>query len=561
MKKFLLSLFCTLIFSVAILVSPAKAEESLGGYTLDSIDVKTVINNDSTFVVTETITGDFLGERHGLYRDIPRYYNTYKIIHKVMPIEVLSVTKNGVPEPYENISNGAYLTIKIGDPEKIFSGHFVYVIKYKVSNAMIYEKDGTVTWYWNVAEDKWDAPIMSVTSEVVLPDGSIQKAATCWGGWYSETGENCEISADKNSITSSTVYNMTMLVNFQPPGLFYVPSQKEIIIKSLKDNWDWFFLLLPLIAFFILYRIWSKNGRDPKGRGTIIAEYEPPDGLSPFETSSLYYSGLKDSAVTATMIDLAVRGYLKIEEQSGEVRWYKSLKYKLIKLKEVDNKLRDFEKDLLKKVFAEKPEIILAECRTEFVKARLSMDKMVWESLTEKGYVPCDPDKVRSWYIGFGGLAMVLAIMVGMAFIGIFERYFVAVGFGLIAIELFVFGAIMTRRTQKGADTNDKIKGFKLFLTTAEKYRIQWQEKEGTFEKLLPYAIVFGVADKWLKTFAGLMQESPTWYVGTSTSFSFTSFNSSLNSFVQSSTSLTTPSSSGGGSSGGGGGGGGGGSW
>jgi len=560
MKKFLLSVFGALIFSMVIFISPVKAEESLGGYTLEGIDVEAVINNDATFFVTETITGNFLEERHGLFRNIPRFYNTYKVIHKTMPIEVLSVEKNGVAEPYENIASGAYLTIKIGDPNKTFSGPFVYVIKYQVSRALLYLEDGRVDWYWNVAEDEWDAPVEKVTSKVVLPDGSSNISTECWGGSSTITG-SCQISSTDNVVTSNSENLLTVAIKFKPPVGFYFPTQEDSLKILLKDNWDWFFLILPLMAFFILYTIWFKKGRDPKGRGTIIAEYEPPDNLAPFETSSLYYSGLKDSAVTATMIDLAVRGYLKIEEQSGEVRWFKSLKYKLIKLKEADAKLQDFEKVLLEKVFADGSEQILASCRTELFEARIDMDKIVWQSLIKKGYVPCDPDNVRMWYLGFGGGFLVLALTVGFLLAMTSERYFVPISLVLVAVNLFFFGAIMARRTEKGALTQERIKGFKLFLETAEKYRIQWQEKEGIFEKLLPYAIVFGVADKWIKTFEGLMRESPTWYVGASTSFNFATFSSSMNSFVQSSTSLSSPSSSGGGSAGGGGGGGGGGSW
>lgn len=550
-------------FLVFFLLCPffSGRAENLGGFTLDSIDAKVTINSEATFNVVETITGDFQEERHGLYREIPNLYNTYKIFHKSTPIEILSVKKDGQPEPFEIIHNGSLLTIKIGDPNQTFSGPFEYQIEYKVSRAFLYEKEGLVSWYWDVAEYSWGTPVGKITAEVVLPAGASNTTTECWGGTYNGDGDTCKIFSNNQTISASSDDLLTLLVKFKPPENFYIPTETEKIKVFFHDNWDGIFLFLPLIVFFVLYRIWSKTGRDPRGRGTIIAEYEVPENLSPFEVSSLYFAGLKDTAVTATIIDLAVRGYLRIEEIPRTSDWIPSSKYKLIKLKKADSTLRNFEKDLLDKVFVDGSEKLLSDCREELIETRTSMDNAVWKQMISSDYFPHDPDRVRSWYIGFAGLTMLIALTAGIILIGTTERYFIAIGFGLVSLELFIFTPLMSRRTEKGVLTLEKVKGFKLFLTTAEKYRLQWQEKEGIFEKFLPYAIVFGVTSKWAKNFEGLMQNSPTWFSGVGIS-SFSSFSHSLNSFVSTSTSASTPSSSsGGGSSGGGFGGGGGGSW
>ena len=124
------------------------------------------------------------------------------------------------------------------------------------------------------------------------------------------------------------------------------------------------------------------------------------------------------------------------------------------------------------------------------------------------------------------------------------------------------FGMIMPRRTEKGAQADWQLKGFKLYLSTAEKYRLQWQEKENIFETFLPYAMALGVAEKWSKTFADVNLPPPSWYSGTGTWSSIYAWQA-LSSFNSSLSSATVPSSGGssGGFSGGGGGGGGGGSW
>lgn len=126
----------------------------------------------------------------------------------------------------------------------------------------------------------------------------------------------------------------------------------------------------------------------------------------------------------------------------------------------------------------------------------------------------------------------------------------------------------MPKRTEKGAETYWHALGFKEYMRTAEKYRMEFQEKENIFERYLPYAIAFGLTHKWAKAFEGIYTAPPNWYEGNFTAFSTINFVSSLDrSFSNIGGVLSSrpggngSSFSGGGFSGGGGGGGGGGSW
>ncbi|HOX41543.1 MAG TPA: DUF2207 domain-containing protein, partial [bacterium] len=139
-------------------------------------------------------------------------------------------------------------------------------------------------------------------------------------------------------------------------------------------------------------------------------------------------------------------------------------------------------------------------------------------------------------------------------------------------IILLVFALLMPSRTKKGARTMWEIEGFKLFMEKAEKYRAQFSEKEGLFEKYLPYAMIFGITGMWIENMKRIYGEEyfasyhPYWYIGHVGAFDTNSLTSSMNSLATSmaSTMASSPSSSGsggGGFSGGGGGGGGGGGW
>ena len=122
----------------------------------------------------------------------------------------------------------------------------------------------------------------------------------------------------------------------------------------------------------------------------------------------------------------------------------------------------------------------------------------------------------------------------------------------------------MSRVSKKGAETIWKIKGFQLFMNTAERYRAAFNEKENIFEKLLPYAIAFGLTKKWIEATKKIYGTEyinsyhPVWYAGTLGSFDVGSLSSAITSVANA---VQSSSSSGSGGSGGGGGGGGGGGW
>jgi len=128
----------------------------------------------------------------------------------------------------------------------------------------------------------------------------------------------------------------------------------------------------------------------------------------------------------------------------------------------------------------------------------------------------------------------------------------------------------MPRRTRKGAETLWKIKGFKMFMKTVDKDRAKFYEKENIFEKLLPYAIVFGITDIWIQRIKEIYGEeyfvnyTPVWYVGTERYFNAKDFSSNikdLSSAIATSVSSSSSGAGGSGGAGGGSGGGGGGGW
>ena len=214
-------------------------------------------------------------------------------------------------------------------------------------------------------------------------------------------------------------------------------------------------------------------------------------------------------------------------------------------------------------------EVRLSELRNKFYKSLGGIRDAIYDGLVDKGFYLKRPDKVKGAWLGSAGFIF----MAGFFLIGAAGKLgsmaisipaLVFAVFGSAAI-LGIFGLIMPARTVPGARARETTLGFREFLerVEVERYR-KMITSPAMFEKYLPYAMAFGVADKWAKAFESMNLAPPTWYVGTSGApFNVGSFTSSMSSMATSAASSmsSSPSSSGsggGGSSGGGSGGGGG---
>jgi len=186
-------------------------------------------------------------------------------------------------------------------------------------------------------------------------------------------------------------------------------------------------------------------------------------------------------------------------------------------------------------------------------------------------YFISNPKELKGEWVGIGVVIILLSL-----FLTYFLFFAIPPIFGISGIisgVLFlIFAYFMPQRTEKGTEAYWKALGFKEYIKTAEKYRLQFQEKENIFEEYLPYAITFGLTDKWAKAFEGIYKTPPSWYEGYfGPTFFPTGLSHSLNSAIATVGSIfvSRPGSGsglgsgfgGGGFSGGGGGGGGGGSW
>jgi len=595
-----------------------------------SYDQYVSVGRDASLLVRENIKVKAAGERikHGITREFPTSYR-WKGYNFKVGFKVLKVLRDGKPEGWfvKRLPNG--VRIYVGKKDVLLSpGVHTYILVYRTDRQLGFFKDHDEL-YWNVNGTGGSFPINRLEAVVSLPEGvprdSIRYEA--YTGRYGERGRDYEAWIDgKGRVHFRTTRvlmpgeNLTVVVGW-PKGYVREPGTVQRVLWFLGDNLHVLVLFLTLVVVFLYYLwAWARVGKDPP-KGTIMPEFHPPDGMSPAAVRYAMRMGYDDTCFAANLIDMAVKGTLKIREGKGG-------RYELEKLAKDRAALTGDEEVLysslpdrlhLRRGSYSAPlrraveRLKMALARTYGHLFRLNSDYVTLGVLLSIAGV------VVSLFLGGGGTVArgaVLAVFVGMLFsvlsissrvakvvvlflVLLFFFPFFALFFGsgnllwdalvilpillLIAVNLF-FGKYMAAPTREGRRVMDRIEGFRMFLRTAEKERLKTLFPEDSlpriFERFLPYALALDVVDTWANKFAEdlkAMDYRPEWYEGPyymrfTTSHGYATFFNDVGRGISSTvaSSIKPPGSSsgfsgsgggGGGFSGGGGGGGGVGGW
>ena len=413
--------------------------------------------------------------------------------------------------------------------------------------------------------------VKSTPSEAnVMVNGEESCTTPCYLDTFSKG--KYDISVDKFGYKTSDVSSVWLI------------NGKTVIESFELKKYYWldllWFLILMIVVAIALEPVitFCRKGRDPEGRGSIMPIYEPPDNLSPAEMGTLVDEKVHMRDLTATIVDLAVRGYLKIKVlpdakgfifKKDDYELIKTEKPKSLKAGKSNRPLTEFEEKFMKKIFGSATHKKVSALEDKFFKHLMILKQSLHKSLVDKKYFPKSAKVVRTTYAVKGFVVLIIGfVLIGLE-AGVFQTGFstVLIINGILSL---IFSNFMPKKTKKGALAKEQILGFKHYMKVAEEGRLKFQEKENIFYELLPYAMTMKVADKWAKAFKNIFKEPPEWYQGAGPGhFSPLAFTSNIQSMASSiNTAFAShPSSSGGGSgfsggfSGGGFGGGGGGSW
>ena len=567
MKKIILIIT---FFAIIFLPKSSWATEHIANF-----DLEFKINSDSSVEVTEKILYDFKNlQRHGIFRNIPVKYKARGGNFKLRLDNISVTNENGESYNFLETISGGEVSIKIGDADKFVTGQKTYIIKYKIRRALNYFENHD-EFYWNAIGNKWLVPIENVNAKVILPKVSETIQKDCFVGYFGSQEKCSKIEDNGKEIYFFSrdllpKEGVTLVVGFSK-GIVNKPSFLSNLVEVLKDNWVAF---LPVIVLIFMFYLWITRGRDPQGRETIVAQYEAPDKLTPLEIGTLMDEKAQSRDVSSQIIDLAIRGYLKIKRIENKILLFKTTDYVFEKLRNSDDLKNDFDREIMKGIFKEKGEIgktvKMSELTNKFYVNLKKILKFSYKSLVNKKYFPKNPKKVKTIYLSVGFVVAFISFFVVPFFgaIGVFA-------FAISGIIIIIFSFIMPVKTKKGVLAYEHILGLKKYLSVAEKDRIKFHNAPAKnpkhFEKFLPYAMVLGVEEEWGEQFKDIYKGNPEWYSDeTKNSFSsgvlassLSNFSSSANTAVSSSPSSASGGGSGfsGGGGGGGFGGGGGGSW
>lgn len=566
--------------------APPTASGNVDDFAFESMDVEYTLgreeNGTSTLRVVETLVAVFPeNQNRGIRRLVPDSYQGQPLFP-----ELVSVTDEaGNPRPSEVESEDGWFSV-VSRADGFLSGRQTFVVTYTLRNVIGSFADTSDEFYWDVNGTAWRQPFGEVSASLVVPP-EISEALTgeqaCYVGDEGSTA-TCPIaleqSADGAVVTAGAedlapFETMTIAVGFEA-GTF-TPFDDSF----LASGWGWAQVAAGLAALGALAAaivVNRRHLRDAAGRPTIIAEYTPPRDIDALESALLL--GKIAKAIPAEVLEQAVVGSIRIIE--GSKRWFGGAK---LQAELVDPSRADGDgRMLLEGLFGD--ELRPGEVYefggndTHFSRTAQKILAAARSELKARGLYRAVPTSVRVWPIVAAVLIGVLIVLFGVfalasAVSPVIPILLIIGGAGLTVVTV----AIVSTRplSAAGAETRDHLEGLKTFIEWAEADRIRMlQSPAGAerrpidpsdprqmlhlYERLLPYAVVFGQEKKWSEQLAVYYGgDTPGWYAGSS-GFNAAAFASGISTLSASAASSSSSGgSTGGGSAGGGGGGGGGG--
>ncbi len=553
-------------FALGTFFDASSQEEKILHY-----DVNIEVQSDRSISVVEFMEVQVGGDRikRGITRRLPtqRLLNGQEVRVKYKKIEI---EKDGRPEPY-HVEKGQDLMLYVGRKEVLLEpGVYQYKIKYRVPNQIgIYGDYDEI--YWNAIGTEVEFEIDKATCRVQLPSGARILQETAYAGTYGTKGTNYSKKIEGDAISYQTVRGLapgeafTIAVGFEKgvvaaPGFF---SRLGSIILLILAS----IFLLP----YYLYT-WWKYGQDPPAPA-VYPIWEAPDGLSAASLNYIFKERHGSKSFTASIVQLAINGYLKIEETTKKGFLSKSTSYDLLKLKDSDDSVTPEERQLMDALFRSTDRVgVTGEYDREMEaiynghRASLANQHSSFVNQGNNYHMLVIP-------------ALVTVVSFGLAFYFMMTSPYGtnANGIALITflplaiVAIILYAYLIKKPTPEKIDLRSRIKGFKMYLGLAEKHRLRLlNPPEMTpehFESILPFAFALGVEHEWTGKFKQILEQAqyqPQWNNSPNMIYFSNHFGRDFSESI--STATTQPSdggsgSGGGGFSGGGGGGGGVGGW
>ncbi|HYL52873.1 MAG TPA: DUF2207 domain-containing protein, partial [Acidimicrobiia bacterium] len=492
---------------------------------IKQFDVTMTVAPDGLLTVHESIAYDFGSQaRHGIFRAlvVRETYGNDGRYDRVYRLKVNGVTADGERAQTSESTKGHYLNVRIGDPNRTITGTHTYAIDYTVRGALTTFPNHDEL-YWDAIGLQWGVPIDRSSVAVHVP-AAITRIGCFSGAQGSRLG--CAAAGGRGTVATFAQGDLgpgegvTIVVGF-PKGTIQPPPSP---ILEKRWNLDDAFArradtVAPALALgglgvgAVLLLAW-RRGRDRRYRGSPVdqamgnvtgeeevvppfaedagpVEFVPPDGIRPGEVGVLVDENANVLDVTATIVDLAVRGYLRITELPPEGFLRRRHDYELTRIDGPPPEHREllpYERKVLVALFKTGPQVKLSELkykfRTDLTQIR---DAMYDDAVTQKWY-RARPDRTRAIWHGIGIAGVVAGVALTFLVARTTSYGLVPLGVVLTGLVLLVFANRMPARTGKGTAALSRVRGFRrLFDEGDEDLRSRFAEQHNIFSEYLPY--------------------------------------------------------------------------
>lgn len=602
-RKIINLLFCIFTFFLFSLNCYAN------DYDITKYDVEIVVDEHNKYSIKENIDTYFNVSKHGIVRRIPLYNNIIRQDGTRERNRVL-ISNVHVNEEFASSRENNNYVLKIGSADKTLTGKHSYSISYDYDIGL--DKNNKYDeLYFNIIGTEWDTNISNVTFKITMPkEFDASKLGFSYGEYGESNTDNISYDVDGNVITGS--FDRTLLageglnVRLELPEGYFI---RKSVSSSLLECW---YYIIPILGVLFSYLIWKKYGKDDQV--VDIVSFYPPENMNSLDVAFAKKGSVNSNDAVSLLVYLASKGYIKIVEDKKS-----KSRFTIQKVKEYDGNNKEeelFFRGLFKKVWDSISSDELNESfyltinsiltkknstanRKEIFNNKSSNKRyilflfmLITSSLSTiipaLGYKLSDVifSIIICNLIGIVALIIVgiiydnnctkkgLNSALGFAFffvLALAVANFTIIGFEYIYYDtvyligfilcmvctylIYFFYLIVTKRTEYGNKVLGEVNGFKKFLETAEKDKLESlvHDDPSYFYNILPYAYVLGVSDAWIKQFEGIAIAPPDWYESADT-FDYYRFNRSLNRTIHSASRVmnSVPQSSGGSSSGGG---------
>lgn len=509
-----------------------------------------------------------------------RFDDTRDRVYRITDVEASSPT---APDEVHLEEDGGLLEVRIGDEDRDdLTGVHSYRVTYRVqgwvssASALDLERDEL---FLNVIGDAWTIPVIDVTVTVVGPEEVL--AVRCYAG----PDDTC---AEQDADGATASFAEPALAPGEPltVAVAYAAGTFGGVEPLLQERWaaSRAFAVTPvsgalaglvaLVGVGAVVRHTRRTGRDeefadltpglappegahgasvPRRTAPVAVRFAPPDGLRPGQLGTLVDERADARDVTATLIDLAVRGHLTIAEVADDAE-----DWTLTRTDAPAADLLTYERSLLDGLFEGRRSVRLSEVRGAFAGAMADVQRLLYEDVTERGWFRANPSAARSGRAVLGVLALLGTVAVTVA-LAVWTTYaLVGVAAVVVAVAVLVTTGAAPARTARGTAVLRQTQGFRLYLETAEAEQLRFEEALDVFSRYLPFAVAFGLTERWARVLQdlaarGAVASAPSWYVGSTGGVLWASgaFGDRVETFTRTASSaITAPTPGSGGSSG-----------